>query len=122
VELVESSVLVVDDDASFRDVVSGLLRARGFEIAGHAADEAQAIDAIWRLHPDAVLLDVNLAPSDGFSLLARLSELDDDVMVLLTSSDPDAATEELARECGAVGFVPKARLATTDLHRYLCPS
>lgn len=117
-----NSVLVVDDDTSFRDVISELLRARGFEIAGHAADEAQAIEAVGQLHPDAVLLDVNLASSDGFALLARLSGLDEHVTVLLTSSDPDAATEELARECGAVGFVPKTRLATTNLRQYLCPS
>jgi two-component system C4-dicarboxylate transport response regulator DctD len=111
----------VDDDASFRDAISGLLQARGFEIAGHAANEDQAIEAVQRLHPDSILLDVNLASSDGFALLGRLSELDEDVMVLLTSSDPDAATDELAHECGAVGFVPKTLLATTNLCLYLCP-
>lgn len=120
-ESVGSAVLVVDDDPSFRDLISGLLRARGFDIAGHAADEAEAIEAVRQLHPDAVLLDVNLASSDGFALLTRLSGLGVEIPVLLTSSDPDAATEKLAQECGAVGFVPKTQLATTNLRQYLCP-
>jgi CheY-like chemotaxis protein len=119
--IVSSSVLVVDDDALFRDVISGLLLARGFEVAGHAADDAQAIEAVQQLHPAAVLLDVNLGSSDGFTLSARLLVLDEDIAVLLTSSDPDAATEELAQQCGAVGFVPKTRLARTNLRYYLCP-
>jgi DNA-binding NarL/FixJ family response regulator len=113
-------VLVVDDDALFRDVISRLLRARGFEVAGHAADETQAIEAVQRLQPAAVLLDVNLASSDGFTVSARLSGLDEDITVLLTSSDPDAATEELAQQCGAVGFIPKTHLARTNLRQYLC--
>jgi two-component system, NarL family, response regulator DesR len=118
---VGSSVLVVDDDALFRDVISRLLLARGFEVAGHAADEAEAIEAVQQLHPDAVLLDVNLASSDGFALSAQLSGLDEDITVLLTSSDPDAATDELAQQCGATGFVPKTQLAGTNLRQYLCP-
>jgi DNA-binding NarL/FixJ family response regulator len=113
-------VLVVDDDELFRDVIIGLLRARGFEVAGHAADEEEAIEAVQQLHPAAVLLDVNLASSDGLTVSARLSALDEGISVLLTSSDPDAATEELAQQCGAVGFVPKTKLARTNLRQYLC--
>jgi DNA-binding NarL/FixJ family response regulator len=115
---VAERVLVVDDDASFREAICELLQARGLQIVGNAADEVQAVEAVRTLDPDGVLLDVNLASSDGFEVIKRLSGLNPNISVLLTSSDPDAVSDDLARELGAVGFVPKTQLATTDLRRY----
>ncbi len=112
------SVLIVDDDASFGDAVSQLLRARGFQVAGHATDQDQAIVATRRMRPDAILLDAHLAAADDFGIVRRLAGLDESTPVLLTSSDPDAATDDLAKECGAVGFVPKTELIGADLKRY----
>ncbi len=114
---VGKSVLIVDDDAPFREAVGELLRARGFHIAGNAADESQAIAAVQTLRPDAILLDAHLASSDDFRLVRRLSGLEDKIPVLLTSSDPDVASELLAHECGAVGFVPKTELVSANLQR-----
>jgi two-component system, chemotaxis family, chemotaxis protein CheY len=115
---VESSVLVVDDDASFREAVSELLRTRGFVIVGYADDGEQAIAAVRRLHPDAILLDATMAATDDFELVRRLSGPDEKIPVLLTSSDREAATELLAQEYGAVGFVPKTELVGADLRHY----
>ena len=113
-----TSVLVVDDDSSFRAAVSELLMARGFEIAGHAADQDEAIEATQRLRPSAILLDAHLAESESFDLVRRLSQIQQDVPILLTSSDPDAASQLAARDYGAVGFVPKTQLVHADLHDY----
>jgi FixJ family two-component response regulator len=112
------SVLVVDDDPSFREAAGELLSARGFEVAGYAEDEDQAIVAVQHLRPDAVLLDIRLSGSDGFQLAQRLSSGTGAPAVLLTSSDPDVASQPLAIKYGAVGFVPKADLASTDLGHY----
>ena len=113
-----TSILVVDDDSSFREAVSELLRVRGFEIVGHAADRNDAVAAVQMLDPDAVLLDIHLAVTNGFDLLRELMRLDDRLPVLLTSSDSGAASQSLAIERGAVGFVPKGELADADLCRY----
>jgi DNA-binding NarL/FixJ family response regulator len=113
-----TSILVVDDDSSFREAVSELLRARGFEIAGHAADRNDAVAAVQMLGPDAVLLDIQLAMSNGFDVLRELMRTDDGLPVLLTSSDSGAASQSLAIQRGAVGFVPKGELADADLRRY----
>jgi CheY-like chemotaxis protein len=115
---VGNSVLVVDDDASFKEAVTELLRTRGFQVAGYAANEIEAIEAVQRLHPDAILLDATLAAMDDFDLVRRLSGSDEAIPVLLTSADREAASAPLAQECGAVGFVPKTELAGTDLQRY----
>jgi PleD family two-component response regulator len=112
------SVLIVDDDASFREAVSELLRVRGFRIAGCAADQNEAMLAVQGCRPGGILLDAHIAESDNFGIVRRLSGTENPIPVLLTSSDPDAANELLARECGATGFVPKTELVSVDLQRY----
>jgi DNA-binding NarL/FixJ family response regulator len=112
-------VLIVDDDRSFRRTAAMLLRARSFEVVGEAADGREAIAAIEALQPDAVLLDVHLPDGDGLELARRLSPGGVGPRVLLTSSDADAASQELAERCGAAGFVAKTELASAGLERYL---
>jgi DNA-binding NarL/FixJ family response regulator len=113
-------VLIVDDDRSFRRTAAMLLRARSFEVVGEAADGREAIAAIEALQPDAVLLDVHLPDGDGLELARRLSPGGGvGPRVLLTSSDADAASQELAERCGAAGFVAKTELASAGLERYL---
>jgi chemotaxis response regulator CheB len=111
------SVLVVDDDQAFRDVVSDLLRSRGFEVSGLAATSDEAVHAVRLLRPDGVLLDVTLASMDDFELVQEL-QFSAGVSVLLTSSDPDSMNDSVAREVGAIGFIPKIELARIDLHEY----
>jgi CheY-like chemotaxis protein len=113
------SVLVVDDDLSFREAVGELLSVRGFDVVGYAGDEDEAVSAVRQLRPDAVLLDIGLPGRDGFEVARRFSGCDHRPAVLLTSSNALAANQALALQCGAVGFVAKTHLATADLGRYL---
>ena len=66
-------VLIVDDHAPFRALARRLLTADGFDIVGEAADGASAIDAARALHPDVVLLDVQLPDVDGFRVAQALA-------------------------------------------------
>ena len=111
-------VLIVDDDPWFRESAAELLRTRGFAVAGEASDYGAAVTAVRELDPDGVLVDVHLPNIDGFQVAGKLSPGGDGPRVLLTSSDQEAATEELAEQCGAVGFVPKTELASADLESY----
>ncbi len=111
------SVLLVDDQTSFLVVAADLLRTRGFDVVGTAANSVDAISRVEMLRPDAVLLDVHLGPDDVMDTLASLIGLPNPPRVLLTSSDSAAVTSELARQHGAVGFVSKADLAEADLDR-----
>ena len=112
------SVLIVDDHPSFREAATELLLSQGFDVAGHAADEKEAVAATRRLRPDAVLLDIHLGEADGCDVVSTLSPAGIGPRVLLTSSDAGASNDELARQCGAVGFVAKEELASADLTRY----
>src|ERR671928_1010030 len=79
-------VLIVDDHPSFRASARSLLEAEGYEVVGEAADGAEALAAVTALHPDLVLLDVQLPDIDGFEVAERLKELEDRPAVVLTSS------------------------------------
>jgi CheY-like chemotaxis protein len=115
---VSISVLIVDDHPPFRQTASELLRARGFDVVGQAANLTEAIAEVRRLRPDVVLLDVHLPDADGIDAVHEFSGAGAGSRVLLTSTDPDATTDEFAKQHGAVGFVAKTELVTVDLAGY----
>jgi CheY-like chemotaxis protein len=83
---VNVSVLVVDDHTSFRRLASRMLGAGGYRVVGEAADVASAVEAVRRLRPDVVLLDVLLPDGDGVDLADLLPTLEYRPFVVLTSS------------------------------------
>jgi two-component system nitrate/nitrite response regulator NarL len=112
-------VLVVDDDAAFRDLASELVRGAGLRVAGAAGTFAAGAAAAEELRPDAALVDVGLADGDGLELARRIAALPWSPRVVITSSDADAVTDDAARSLGAVGFLPKTELANGSLRELL---
>jgi DNA-binding NarL/FixJ family response regulator len=110
-------VLVVDDSPVFR---RGMARAvglhAGLELVGEADGGEAALEAIGRLRPDVVLLDLRMPDLDGLEVLERLRELDPRAQsrVLIVSASLDEATERAARAAGAAGCVSKD-LARADI-------
>jgi DNA-binding NarL/FixJ family response regulator len=113
------SVLVVDDDPVFRDLVRRLLAAEGLEVVAEAESLAAALDAAHALRPDAVLVDVDLPDGDGLTLANHLSALPWRPRIVLTSTDPDAASPEDLQRSGAGAFVAKHALPNAPLVRLL---
>jgi len=113
-----TSVLIVDDESGFRAHAGRLLELRGFEVTGQADDGASAMELARLLEPGAVLLDINLPDVSGLELAREISCLPDPPRVLLTSADRQV-TEAHVRACGAVGFVLKDELPTSDLRGLL---
>ena len=108
-------VLVVDDDAAFRGLVRRLLIAGGLAVVGEADSVATGISAAHKLHPDGALVDVGLPDGDGIALAQQLTTLSWRPRVVLTSSQPDAASADEVRRCGAGGFFPKEQLPDAPL-------
>jgi DNA-binding NarL/FixJ family response regulator len=114
--VVAMSVLIVDDHPSFRATARVLLESEGFDVVGEAEDGSSALEAATALHPQIVLLDVQLPDLDGFEVAARLAELNGAApAVILTSSRDRADFGSLVEESGARGFVPKAELSGAAL-------
>jgi DNA-binding NarL/FixJ family response regulator len=110
-------VLVVDDSPVFR---RGMSRAvglhAGLEFVGEADGGEAALEAIERLRPEVVLLDLRMPDLDGLEVLERLRDLDPppDCRVLIVSASLDEETERAARGAGAAGCVSK-ELARADI-------
>ena len=108
-------VLIVDDQPVFRRVARDLLKARGYVVVAEADGADTAMEALRRLAPDAVLLDVCLGEESGYDVARALTGAAPDVAVLLVSADERWVCRESVRECGARGFVLKSRLVDADL-------
>ncbi len=113
------SVLVVDDDLSFRRLAARILTSWGHAVVGEAGTVAEAVARTAELRPDTVLADIGLPDGDGFALTLALLALPRPPRVVLISSDSDAANGPAARRVGAAGFVPKDELTGQLLQRLI---
>ena len=101
-------VLVVDDEADIRELVSGVLEDEGYTVRT-AADSTAALDAISERRPSMVLLDVWLQGSrlDGLQLLQEIKRRDASLPVLLISGHGNLDTAVAAVREGAIDFIEK---------------
>ena len=113
------SVLVVDDDPVFRGLARRMLAAGGLVVVGEAETVATAIAAAMELRPAAALVDVGLPDGDGIALARELSALPWRPRIVLTSTDPDAASADDVTSSGAAAFVAKDELPNAPLRRLL---
>ncbi len=104
-------MLVVDDDAGFRDLATRILTGWGHTVVGEAASVAEALAQAAEFRPEMVLVDIGLPDGDGFALTELLVAMPWQVRVVLISSDTDRATLHAARRAGADSFLPKDELA-----------
>jgi DNA-binding NarL/FixJ family response regulator len=89
-----------------------ILEADGFDVVGEAEDGAGAIAAADKLHPEVVLLDIQLPDMSGFDVCAALlSQNGSRPRIVLVSSRDAADYGSLIEESGACGFVPKDELS-----------
>jgi DNA-binding NarL/FixJ family response regulator len=114
-----ATVLIVDDHPEFRAVARRLLEAGGFDVVGDAADGSSATAAVQELHPDVVLLDIQLPDVSGLELCRRLTAPADAPRVVLVSSRDAADYGLRLGRCGALGFVAKADLSVVTLEAVL---
>jgi two-component system nitrogen regulation response regulator NtrX len=101
-------VLVVDDEADIRELVSGVLEDEGYAVRT-AADSNATLDAIEERRPSMVLLDVWLQGSrlDGLQLLQEIKRRDPTIPVLMISGHGNLDTAVAAVREGAVDFIEK---------------
>ncbi len=84
-------VLIVDDEETARRKIRRLLSGeRDVEIVGEATTGSEALDAIRRLSPDLVFLDVQMPPPNGFEVIERLGRDDAPDVIFVTAFDEHA--------------------------------
>jgi len=110
-------ILVIDDDAFFREFLCRLLAAEGHDVA-RAASVAEAQSHVLAAEFDLVFLDVRLPDGSGLDLLPRLRALpnEPEVVIITGAGDPDGA--ELAILSGAWDYIEKS--ASQEALRLAC--
>jgi two-component system OmpR family response regulator len=98
-------ILVVDDDARIREIVSFALRREGFETV-EAADGAEALATFDRLRVDAIVLDILMPEMDGTAVCATLRRKSRVPIVFLSSKDEEI-DRILGLELGGDDYVTK---------------
>ena len=102
-------VLLVDDHPLFLDGLKHLLTSRGVDVVGTARDGVEALDKARTLHPEIILMDIQMPRLDGLSALRLIrAELPDLKIVMLTMSDQDDNLFE-AIKSGACGYLLKTQ-------------
>ncbi|WP_326960276.1 response regulator transcription factor [Amycolatopsis sp. NBC_01286] len=99
-------LLVVDDEATVRELLSAALRFAGFEVTS-AATAGEAVAAATAQPPDLVLLDVMLPDMDGFEVVRRLRERHAPVPVLFLTARDRQADKVTGLSLGADDYVTK---------------
>jgi signal transduction histidine kinase/CheY-like chemotaxis protein len=100
-----STILVIDDDASTRELVQRYLEKEGFQVTTAATGE-KGLELARQLHPDAITLDVMMPTMDGWSVLSALKDdpnVADIPVVMLTMVDD----RELGFALGASDYLTK---------------
>jgi DNA-binding NarL/FixJ family response regulator len=100
-------VLLVDDHALFRAGLANLLTAWGIQVVGQAGDGEEAIARARELHPDLILMDINMPRVNGLAATRAIkAQFPDMKVVILTVSDDDQDLFE-AIKSGADGYLLK---------------
>jgi DNA-binding NarL/FixJ family response regulator len=101
-------VLLVDDQALFREALATLLEVRPeIEVVGEAADGAEALDRVAALQPDVVLMDLHMPVLDGIAATRRLRVERPEARVLALTTFDDDEDVFAALRAGAVGYLLK---------------
>jgi DNA-binding NarL/FixJ family response regulator len=105
-------VLIVDDHAVVRRGIEQVLAtAEGIEVAGSAADGAEAVEQSAALHPDIVLMDLSMPELDGIEatrqVLAAASSDERELRVVVLTSFTEQRRVLDALEAGASGYILK---------------
>lgn len=101
-------VLVVDDHRTFAGLLSRALDAEpDLVCVGHAQDAGQAVEAVGRLAPDVVLMDLRLPDQDGITTTADITSRDPDIKVLILTAHASPAELTRAGAAGASGLLSK---------------
>jgi DNA-binding NarL/FixJ family response regulator len=102
-------VLVVDDFVPWRNyLVAKLGENPALQVVGCASDGSEAVLKAAELHPDLILMDVNLPELSGIEAAARIRVLSPESKILFVSQNPDFDVALAALDAGGLGYVVKS--------------
>jgi len=102
-------IVLADDQPEILAAAGGLL-GREFDVIGTFSNGQSVIEAVPRLNPDLLVLDISMPVLNGLEAAARLQELDPKPKVIFLTVHNELDFVEAAFTAGASGYVVKLRL------------
>lgn len=101
-------ILLVDDHQIMRQGLRNMLESEpGFEIVAEAMDGEMAVELAVSVHPDVVLMDINMPKLNGVEATRRIKHRFSDIAVIGLSMHEDPKLEQLMYEAGASVYLSK---------------
>ena len=112
------SVMIVDDQPPFRDAARAVLsRIDGFELVAEVESGEGAVATTGELHPDLVLMDINMGALDGIEATRLITDAHPETKVILVSTYSLEDLPVTARSSGAIAYVNKDELSPRVVRR-----
>ena len=101
-------ILIVDDNASLRQLLASLFTDAGHEVVALLEDGSERVEAeIKRTKPDIICLDYNLPGRDGITILQSIQTFAPQIDVLFMTASDESDIAKRAADAGASGFIRK---------------
>lgn len=115
----QAKILIIDDEASVRDVLSLNLRSQNYILA-EAGNASDGLRKVREFHPNLIVLDLGLPDKNGYEVLKELRSWTEIPVIVLTVNDDEnskvqmldaGADDYLTKPFGASEFLARIRLA-----------
>lgn len=113
--------VIVDDNPSVLEVISGLLQREGLEVVGVASNCADAVRVVEELQPDVTLIDIDLGSESGFDVAQRIAANGTGPArrSILISTHGERDFADLIEASPALGFISKTELSARAVRQIL---
>lgn len=101
------NVLIVEDSAMMRKIITKELVSAGHSIVGEASNGAEAVEMYQSLRPDVVTMDITMRGMDGFTAAQEILAIDPDAKILILSNLNEEKYRDRAQKLGVIGLVNK---------------
>lgn len=102
-------IMLVDDHAVVRDGISMILQEEeDLEIVGEAEDGSSAVELAAKMHPDVIIMDVNMPKMNGMEATRLIKKEMPDICIIALSINDDAGTANAMLNAGASAYFPKS--------------
>ncbi len=116
-------ILYIEDNVDNRTLIRRILVAEGYEIV-EAGNAGEALEALKSLHPDLILMDINMPEMDGYTLTSRIRTMSgfENVPIIALTANVMRGDRERSLEAGCDGYIQKPidiDLLPQQVERYL---
>lgn len=101
-----AKILIADDDAHIRELITLFLRNEGFEIV-EARDGAEALSIVENVRVDLVILDIMMPQLDGWELCREIRRIDSNIPLLMVTVKGESAQKVKGFQLGTDDYLTK---------------